>query len=131
MPLPIEWKQFSSFRCVSKLSPSFLTTGSSSAARTEREHLTKFFLYISIYFQQILFRLMPFFLLYLATSFLNTLKDCNLGRRMQIKSKTQLPQGWWLNGMTPVWYHKSLVFKPIGEYMKALLCPVPLGLTWV
>jgi hypothetical protein len=38
-----------------------LHTGSSSAATAEREHLTKFFIYISIYFQQILFRLIPFF----------------------------------------------------------------------
>jgi len=40
------------------------------------------------------------------------------------------PQGWWLNGTSPSWYHRGIGFKPTSEWVN-VPCPLlPLGLNW-
>jgi hypothetical protein len=43
------------------------------------------------------------------------------------KTYREIPQGSWLFGTYPIWYHKGPKFKPAGGQVKALLCPFPLG----
>jgi hypothetical protein len=55
--------------------------------------------------------------------------SCSYGHTIFSKQAC-CPQGWWLNGIAPVWYSKVLD-KPInGEEVKALPCSLSLGLTW-